>query len=121
MSNVGAARASGTRRKPQVEINGQVTGYWVRDLAEAHHQPPYDATGALLLDGKTSSDSEAVEALTLMKIDGRWRPISHAATLTYIHTTALADGDPMYFVIFDDSGRRKVYSSEPRLLARASA
>ncbi|MBE7480612.1 MAG: hypothetical protein HS104_11605 [Polyangiaceae bacterium] len=95
------------------ELPDQITGYWVRDPSELKRQPNYEPTGAILLDPHAKPGGK-LEALTLMYLEGKWRPLSLAAALTYIHTTALADRQPYYFVYFAKDGRH-VYRAEPKL------
>jgi len=95
------------------EVRNQISGYWVSDPNELPSEPSYIPTGALLLSGQQDAETPA-EGLDLVNIDGDWRPLSHAAVLTYIHSSGLARGETWYFVTFDRE-RRTVYECQPPL------
>ncbi|MBE7483217.1 MAG: hypothetical protein HS104_24990 [Polyangiaceae bacterium] len=97
-----------TRTDPvQAEIDGQLTGYWIEPGDELPvNKPQYDPTGAILLAGHVNQDV-TTHALSLVRLnDGIWRPLSHAAVLTYFHTTGLFDGETWRFVTFEGATRR---------------
>lgn len=100
----------------QAEIRGQLEGYWIEPGDELPEiRPSYDPTGAVLLESVQQPD-RSVDALDLMEINGAWCPLSHAAVLTYLHTSGMAAGETWYFVCFAPDGSRSKYICEPPLM-----
>jgi hypothetical protein len=107
------ALATATSTEPR-EIPGQLTGYWVRSADELPRRPPHDPNGAILR-ARQDLNGEGFRALTLIPLQGHWRPISKAAVLTYAHTTDLADGQARVLVVFPRGKKRRVFVAEPLL------
>lgn len=88
-------------------------GYWIEPGDEIPSTPPgYEPTGAILL-APTAGPDGFFDALDLIN-NGGWCPLSHAAVLTYLHSSGLADGETWHFVVFDN-GTRTVFRCEPPL------
>ena len=74
------------------EVMGQVTGYWFEEDDVPATKPTYDSDGALLILPE-SGNGNGRRALDLVRIGYEWRVLSHAAVLTYIHTTGIRRGE----------------------------
>jgi hypothetical protein len=95
---------------PKVGIDGQINGYWIEPEDDVPSvRPPYDPTGALLIAELTNAD-ETHNALSLVRRnDGTYGPVSHAAVLTYLHTTGMLDGETWRFAVYAGNHSPTVY------------
>lgn len=100
----------------RVKIDGQIDGYWIEPPDEIPSaRPPYDPTGALLI-AVTANDDGTRSALSLVRRnDGTFGPVSHAAVLTYFHTTGMEDGETWHFAVYEGAELSSVYQCSPPL------
>lgn len=83
-----------------------VVGYWFDDAMQAPISPPvYFPTGAYLAPVTRTPENER-RALDFVNVDDVWRPLSHAATFTWAHTSALERGRSQVFVTWSERGQR---------------
>lgn len=83
-------------------IPNLVVGYWYDHLDDAPISPPsHLPTGAYL-----QCEGDSLRALDFVDVNGVWLPLSHAATFTYSHATALERGRAQTFVTWSERDTR---------------
>lgn len=102
---------------PKVEIEGQINGYWVEPEDDVAERPPYDPTGALLVAPipEFGGDDTSFALSLVRRNDGTYGPVSHAALLTYFHTTGLLDGETWRFAVYDGDKLVRLFECVPPL------
>jgi len=97
-----------------VRIDGQIDGYWIEPPDEVPSiQPPYDPTGAVLV--AEGHDGSHLGLSLVRRNDGTYGPVSHAAVLTYFHTTGMEDGETWKFAVYDHGELSAVFDCIPPL------
>ena len=88
-------------------------GYWSPKGQEPAEPPSYEPPGAILVPEGARLEG-SFEALDLVKIEGEWRVLSHAAVLTYFHSAGIVEGEAWSFTVFEPGGVRHVFVVEDR-------
>jgi hypothetical protein len=101
---------------PRIKIDGQNDGYWVEPPDEvASVRPAYDPTGALLIADALNDDGTRSALSLVRRSDGTFGPVSHAAVLTYLHTTGMEDGETWHFAVYEGERLVTVFECIPPL------
>lgn len=116
MSMAQAAAQRSPAPPTRIKIDGQIEGYWIEPPDEIPAvRPPYDPTGALLIAGALNDDGTSNALSLVRRNDGTFGPVSHAAVLTYYHTTGMEDGETWHFALYEGERLVTVFECIPPL------